>query len=179
MPRTCLDELIAYGSNDLLIALFSSMAVEEAFRLSSVCRAWALAAEGRLERFCKEHRWQLPRRARLQKASVLGLAWRPVFVSKACRACVRAAGDYAVRISSSSAPCLFLCGKCAKEQRVVALLQVKHLTLDVTGLSGRPLYTKKQSKFCADVSKASAKSLANASGARAEIVRHATSSSSG
>ena len=32
-------------------------------------------------------------------------------------------------------------------------LQRGRFTIDVTGLSGRPLYSRSKSKFCADVSK--------------------------
>ena len=55
---------------------------------------------------------------------------------------------------------------------VVQRLQRHSLTLDVTGLSGKPLYNGKESKFAAEVSMLSKDALDNASGARAEVLRH-------
>ena len=52
-------------------------------------------------------------------------------------------------------------------------MQQLSLTLDVTRLSGKPLYTGKQSKFAAEVSKLSKQAQDNASGARADVLRHA------
>ena len=85
-----------------------------------------------------------------------------------------AAGDFAVRSphAGSQKHC-FLCGRCAKQPAVVQLLQSQRYTLDVTGLSGKPLFSKRESKFCSEVSKLSKESLDNASGERADIVRHA------
>ena len=171
MSSNVLALLLAHGSTDLLQAFLGSLPPSTVSRLSAVCKQWATAAEPMLEACCRRHNWKQPRRARLQKASSLGLAWRPLFLSKSCRACFQAVGDFAVRKDSAGAATFFLCGKCAKEDRVVSMLQRHRATLDVTGLSGKPLYTKRQSKFCADVSKLSADSIAAASGARAETVR--------
>ena len=52
-----------------------------------------------------------------------------------------------------AAPSFFLCGACCKAERTVQRLQRGRFTIDVTGLSGRPLYSRSKSKFCADVSK--------------------------
>ena len=58
-------------------------------------------------------------------------------------------------------------------ERDVEGLQRLRATLDVTGLSGKPLYTRRESKFCSEISKLSKESMDNASGARAEVARHA------
>ena len=73
----------------------------------------------------------------------------------------------------AGAPRCFLCSRCAKRPQVVQRLQQHNLTLDVTGLSGKPLYTGKESKFAAEVSKLSKEAQDNASGARADVLRHA------
>ena len=52
-------------------------------------------------------------------------------------------------------------------------MQRLSLTLDVTGLSGKPLYSGKESKFASEVSKLSKQAQDNASGERADLLRHA------
>ena len=84
-----------------------------------------------------------------------------------------APGDFAVRSQDAGAPKCFLCAKCAKKNVVVERMQKHHLTLDVTGLSGKPLFTKRESKFCSEVSKLSKEALDRASGERADLLRHA------
>ena len=70
------------------------------------------------------------------------------------RACFAAPGDFAIRAGGAhAAPSFFLCGACCKAERTVQRLQRGRFTIDVTGLSGRPLYSRSKSKFCADVSK--------------------------
>ena len=54
---------------------------------------------------------------------------------------------------------------------VVHKLQERKLTLDVTGLSGKPLYTKRADAFSASVSASSGDALATANGARVERQR--------
>ena len=171
MP-TPFELLVADDNHDLLTAFFCALSSREVCKFSAVCKTWARAAEANLESTCRRHRWQQPRRARLVKASSLGLAWRPVFLNKVCRACFNAPGDFAVRTVDAGAPRCFLCARCAKKPQIVQRLQRHSLTLDVTGLSGRPLYNGKESKFAAEVSMLSKDALDNASGARAEVLRH-------
>ena len=168
---TALERLVNAGDPDLFSAFMASISPLDACRISRVSRVWAAAAELNLQAACSHNGWRQPRRARLQ-ALQAGLPWRALFVSKACRACMASAGDFAVRSIDAGAPRLFLCGKCAKSARVVELLQRERATLDVTGLSGKPLYSKRESKFCADVSKLAKETNDAASGVRAEVLRH-------
>lgn len=157
------------AGDDLLSALIDTLTTRDACTLAAVSWRWARAAEDGLQAACGRLRWRPPRRARLQGAAALAaLPWRTLFVSRACRACLNAAGDYAVRGHPSSAPSAFLCARCAKAAHVVAKLQRDRSSLDVTGLSGKPLYTGKQDKFCADQSKLSKESFDHASGSRVE-----------
>ena len=75
-----------------------------------------------------------------------------------------------MRTPDAGAPRCFLCGPCAKQPRIVQRLQASNYTLDVTGLSGRPLYSKSQSKFCSEVSQLSKAALDQASGAKAAVL---------
>ena len=117
--------------------------------------------------------WAIPRRARLkQRAGQLAdVPWRSLFVQRVCRACMTSAGDFAARLDSKGAPALFLCGVCAKESAVVEKLQLLGATLDVTGLSGKPLYTRRQSAFCSDVSRLSKAAIDAAHGDRGRLAR--------
>ena len=94
-----------------------------------------------------------------------------LYAAKACRECANLPGDFAIRRSKHSHPEFYLCSRCCKAPVVVCKLQAQRLTLDVTGLSGKPLYTKKGDSFSASVSASSEDSLATASGARAERQR--------
>ena len=145
--------------------------------MSRVSHSWAAAAEIRLRAFCAAHGFRLPRRPRLQRASgSLGaeLPWRACFVAHACKGCRGEPGDFAVRGTDGGAPKCYLCRSCAKHPQIVERLQRANASLDVTGLSGKPLYTKAQSKFCSEVSKLSKDSIDNASGSRAEVLRRAS-----
>ena len=174
-PSTALDRLVGLDNADLLATFLAALAPKEASRVSSVCLAWASAAELGLHAKCTQHGWKQPRRARLQ-ALQLGLPWRALFVARSCRACMTQPGDFAVRNVHGNAPRCFLCARCAKSARVVTLLQQERATLDVTGLSGKPLYSKRESKFCAEAHQLSKESLDGASGARAELLRHSAAS---
>ena len=168
------ERLLASGLPELLEALLAACDNAVACRLSRVSRAWALAAEVGLRAACDRHSWRLPRRPRLQRAAgTLGAAlpWRTCFVARSCRACMLAAGDFAVRGTDGGAPRFYLCRACAKSPRVVTRLQRGGTTLDVAGLSGKLLYTRSESKFCADVARLSKESIDNASGSRADAVR--------
>lgn len=165
--------LLGHADPDLLAAFFAALPPRAAACLSRVCRAWAAAAELCLRDACASHGWAQPRRARLQQRGVLAqLPWRSLFVARACRSCMTRAGDFAVRADRSSAPLCFLCAVCAKQPTAVQRMQRLGVTLDVSGLSGKPLYTKSQSKFSAEVAKLSKEAIDNASGARADILRH-------
>ena len=96
-----------------------------------------------------------------------------LYAAKACRECANLPGDFAIRRSKHSHPEFYLCSRCCKAPAVVCKLQAQRLTLDVTGLSGKPLYTRRESKFCSEISKLSKESMDNASGARADVARHA------
>ena len=175
-PRTALSKLLehAEGDVDILRAFLAALPPRAVAGFSAVCKEWAFAAEYCLQAACLSFRWSLPRRARLQQRGVLAeLPWRSVFIAKACRACLTAPGDFAVRTPDAGAPRFFLCVTCAKEQRVVQRLQKHNYTLDVTGLSGKPLFRPRESKFCSEVSRLSKEAMDNANGRRAEVRRHA------
>ena len=164
----------AGGNCDILCAFFASLPPPAVACFSRVCRDWAHAAEYCLQAACQNHRWAKPRRARLQQRGVLAqLPWRTLFMAKACRSCLSAPGDFAVRTLDAGAPRCFLCAACAKQSRTVERMQRANLTLDVTGLSGKMLFSAKESKFCSEVSKLSKQSQDNASGARADVLRKA------
>jgi len=167
-----LRQLLHIGIPELLEALLACCPPSLACRLALISNQWAAAAEMGLRKVCERHRWQLPRRPRLQRgAGSLGarLPWRACFVQRICRSCMECAGDFAVRGIDGGAPRFFLCRSCAKSGTVVERLQQTRATLDVTGLSGRPLYSKFQSRFCSEVSKLSRESIDNASGSRAQL----------
>ena len=173
-----LDRLLRDSSDDLLGTVIGCLSAKDACHASGVCRRWARVAEPHLRSVCTAQGWQLARRPRLLARSTslaTELPWRAVFVARSCRHCMAAPGDYAVRGYAGGAPKLFLCGHCARESVVVAHLQRLRATIDVTGLSGKPLYTKKQNKFCAEVSKESKLSLDNAPGQRADLLRRGRS----
>ena len=110
---------------ELLEAVIAACPLPTLCRLSLVSMDWATAAEVRLRSYCESQRWTLPRRPRLQPGGgMLGarLPWRACFIARACRACLRAPGDFAVR-KDGSAPCCYLCKACAKQPHVVARLQ--------------------------------------------------------
>ena len=141
-----------------------------------VCWRWARLVEELLRQRCDLHGWRPARSGRLRSSCsplVLSLVWRSVFRARACRACYDAVGDFAVRDNGGRghAECL-LCALCAKA-KAVPLLQRRGLSLDVTGLSGKPLYSAKGDRFCAEVSRLSKASLEHASGERAERLRQA------
>lgn len=81
----------------------------------------------------------------------LELKWRTLYLARCCRACLNRPGDYAVRRSKHDAPLCFLCSSCCKQNHVVRKLQREHATLDVTGLSGKILYTKNSCRFVSEV----------------------------
>ena len=127
--------------------------------VSTVSRSWAVAAEPALRAAAEAAGWRQPRRARLQGGgrhapALPDCPWRHLLLKHACRACFAAPGDFAIRAGGAhAAPSFFLCGACCKAERTVQRLQRGRFTIDVTGLSGRPLYSRSKSKFCADVSK--------------------------
>ena len=100
---------------------------------------------------------QQPRMYKLQTWILLfiypTLARKPLAVFD----CIDAPGDFAVRRSRNDAPLCFLCSVCCKRDHVVGKLQRERATLDVTGLSGKALYTEKGSKFVSEVNAASNK----------------------
>jgi hypothetical protein len=163
-------------SKDLLTHLLMQLGPGAVCSLARVSQLWALCAEVALQEQCRLHRWQPPRRARTNARGSRGavaalLPWRAVFVGRACRGCLCAPGDFAVRPASNAAPLFFLCSACAKAEPVVRRLQHMNSTIDVTGLSGRVLYTRKGDKFCSDVSRFSKAALDAASGERADRQR--------
>ena len=162
MP-TVLEMLLASGkAPDLLPLLLSMLREDHLCIVSRVCWGWAKCAEVALKERCHEHGWQLPRSRRLQQGGgrlASELPWRKLFLDRSCHGCMRAVGDFAVRSGRHGAAMFHLCGPCAKQQRVHERLVASDACLDVTGRSGKPLYTKKGSSFCAEVSAASKASL--------------------
>ena len=159
-------------AEDLLQVLLGTLPLSDVCLLSRVSMQWARAAEATLRGRCTESGWQLPRRSRHTGVLRERLPWRSLYVSRACRACLCVAGDFAVRRCSSAAPHAFLCGRCAKASAVVERLRRSEATLDVTGLSGRPLYTRKADRFCSDVARLSKASLDAASGNHGSLRQH-------
>ena len=169
---TALALLLAHDDDDFLSAFFASLSPRLTAMLAQVCKRWACAGELCLRGACIQQNWALPRRARLQqRAKLANVPWRHLFVQRACRACMRSAGDFAARLVSNGAPAFFLCGACAKESAVVEKLQLMRATLDVTGLTGKPLYTRRQSAFCSDVSRLSKAAIDHAHGDRGRLGR--------
>ena len=150
--RTALDQLLR-SDLALLEALLVAIDACQLMCVSRVCWRWMHAAEISLRASCEGFAWQPPRRARLQALASSALKWRGLFLARSCRACFQRPGDFAVRLSGNASPCLLLCGACCKAPAVVHMLQARHLTLDVTGLSGRALYSQKADRFCSDVSR--------------------------
>ena len=123
---------------------------------------FARAADFALREACQELRWSLPRRSRLisqQGGPAAELKWRTLFVLKSCPGCIAKPGDFAVRTMSQGAPLCFLCAECCKADHIVQKLQRQKATLDVTGLSGKALYTRRGSKFANDVHEAAKRAL--------------------
>lgn len=166
----------AEGDGGLLVAFCCALQPHSVVAVSAVCKSFMRAGEVALETAaCATHGWRLPRRSRLSSRRptfFAELPWRTLYVKKSCRSCMARPGDFAVRGIDGGAPHCFLCARCAKLDENHQRLRASRATLDVTGLSGKPLYTKRQSKFCADVSQASKDSLDQACGARAELLRH-------
>ena len=174
-PVSGLSLLLAHDDADLLRCFFLAQPTKWVVGvLSCVCREWASAAELCVQVACQRFAWALPRRARLQgRGALANYPWRNVFIARSCRSCLDTPGDFAVRTPDAGAPRFFLCARCAKTPRIVQRMQQRSLTLDVTGLSGKPLYSGKESKFAAEVSKLSKQAQDNASGQRADVLRHA------
>ena len=140
--------------------------------LRSVClvsKLFAACAEPVLRSQCEVFGWRLPKSSRL--ASNSDYPWRALYAARSCRECASMQGDFAIRRWKNSHPEFYLCGRCCKAPPVVRKLQERKLTLDVTGLSGKPLYTKRADSFSAAVSASSGDALATANGARAERQR--------
>ena len=76
-----------------------------------------------------------------------------------------------MRAQSNDAPACFMCASCCKREAIVARMQRVGMTLDVTGISGKPLYTRRGDRFCSDVSHLSRIAIVNASGDKALLLR--------
>lgn len=74
----------------------------------------------------------------------------------ACAVCF-GEGDFCARESSNGHARFLLCAPCAKSGRGRERLVRENLKLDVTGLSGRALYTARGDKFCAAMHKEGAR----------------------
>ena len=168
--RSAFRLVVDHGSTDTLGLVLASL--NSRCLLSSACpvsRNFASCVEHILRTRCEAHGWRLPKSSRL--ASTSEFRWRALFAAKTCRECAGAPGDFAIRRGKHEHPLFYLCGRCCKAPAVVAKLQARKLTLDVTGLSGKPLYTRRGDSFAASVSASSEDALATASGARAERQR--------
>ena len=167
---SALDRLLALGSPELLELFLGTLDAPTLIcRASLVCKAWAAAAEPALRDRCARQGWAPPRSSRL--AIKTPFKWRAVYISRACRACLRNPGEFAARRQPHAAPSLLLCRRCAKAAPVVDQLRARGMGLDVTSLQGKPLFTAKQSRFCSDVSRLSESSLHHANCERAERQR--------
>ena len=121
------------------------------------CR-WARTCDDALRLLCEKRAWKQPRSRRLAAASATGggdaLRWRALYVSRACPACLDAPGDFAARRSKHEAPLYLLCGACCRRESVIDKMRAAGATLDVTGVSGKPLYTQRGDRFVSEVAAA-------------------------
>ena len=181
------------GPPDMLGLVLAQFGARSLLRsVSLVSRLFAACAEPVLQSQCEVYGWRLPKSSRLAFNS--DFPWRALYAARSCRECASMQGDFAIRRwkhapefyraypgSNMAAPCrhetqplplpVAVCGRCCKAPLVVRKLQERKLTLDVTGLSGKPLYTKRADSFSAAVSASSGDALATANGARAERQR--------
>mmetsp|Transcript_9234 Transcript_9234/g.27188 ORF Transcript_9234/g.27188 Transcript_9234/m.27188 type:complete len:284 (-) Transcript_9234:87-938(-) len=116
------------------------------------------AAPGRCACSGRSGRASGTRSRRLAAASATGggdaLRWRALYVSRACPACLDAPGDFAARRSKHEAPLYLLCGACCRRESVIDKMRAAGATLDVTGVSGKPLYTQRGDRFVSEVAAA-------------------------
>lgn len=150
---SALEKLLQHSSEELLSAVLSQLdSAQLICNAGVVSWTWANAAEEALRGRCEQHGWQPPRSKRLLAAAAsalfASLKWRQLHLQRACRGCFNEAGDFAVRHSPHAAPVFSLCRACCKHNTVVQRLQQQHLTLDIVGFSGKPLYTKHGDRFC-------------------------------
>ncbi|KAJ1634443.1 hypothetical protein T492DRAFT_865120 [Pavlovales sp. CCMP2436] len=121
---------------------------ERLLALPLVCRELRDLAEEDCELLCAAHGWQLARRPRGRNAGPTPTPWRRQYLTHACICCC-VIGDFCARETSNSHARFILCGPCARSEGGQARLVPGNLKLDITGLSGRPLYTARGDRFCA------------------------------
>jgi hypothetical protein len=137
--------LLDTGSADLFVAVLAQCSPRDLIaHVAPVCRGWASAVEVVLQRLCGDRRWQQARMPR-------GAAWpsapyRALWVQRACRGCLEAAGDYAVRDILRERAMFLLCRACCVSERMRILLVRDQLCIDTIGLSGRPLYNQSKAR---------------------------------
>ena len=115
-----------------------------------VCRAFQQLVEGECKAICAQRGWQLARRPRGTGAVPTATPWRRLYLGHSCACCLDV-GDFCARATSNSHARFLLCGQCARCEAGRALLVPDNLKLDVTGLSGKALYTARADRFCASM----------------------------
>ncbi|KAG8467177.1 hypothetical protein KFE25_000493 [Diacronema lutheri] len=113
-----------------------------------VCRALFELVEEDARVLCAKHGWVLARRPRGVNADTTRSPWRRLYMTRAC-ACCCALGDFCARACSNSHALFLLCGPCARSEAGRARLISRNLKLDLTGVSGKALFTASADRFCA------------------------------
>jgi hypothetical protein len=116
--------------------------------LPQVCSTLLALVEDECKSVCEQRGWQLARRPRGRNADASPTPWRRLYLRHGCIACC-AVGDFCARETSNSHARFLLCGPCARSDVGRQRLVPGNLKLDLTGLSGKPLYTRRADPFCA------------------------------
>lgn len=118
--------------------------------LAVLCRTCLQLVEDECQSLCAAHGWQLARRPRGREAAHTPSPWRRLYFRHGCIECC-AIGDFCARESSNSHARFMFCGPCARSEAGRARLTKHNLKLDITGLSGKALFTARADKFCASL----------------------------
>jgi hypothetical protein len=118
--------------------------------LAVLCRTSLQLVEDECRSLCATHGWQLARRPRGRDAAESPAPWRRLYFHHSCVQC-RAIGDFCARDTSNSHARFLLCGPCARSEAGRARLTRHDLKLDITGLSGKALFTARADRFCASL----------------------------
>lgn len=118
--------------------------------LAVCCRTCLQLAEEECQSLCAKHGWQLARRPRGRYAADSAAPWRRLYFRHSCVECC-AIGDFCARETSNSHARFLLCGPCARGEAGRARLTKHDLKLDITGLSGKALFTARGDRFCASL----------------------------
>jgi hypothetical protein len=142
-----ISRLLETGNADLFVTVLAQcLPCDLIARVGPVCRSWAAAAEVVLQRLCSDRRWQQARMPQGAPRRQTFAPYRALWLQRACRGCLAAAGDYAVRDTPRGATKFLLCRTCCLSERMRILLVRDQLCFDTLGLSGRPLYNESKGR---------------------------------